>query len=147
MLWGHNMKVSTLLISIILFGMVLLGSSFFLGDLATSYGVTAETNYSRTLDLSKNITQIGNDMTNKVQEDETSTTSTTDTLTGALWGFTIKTYQAIKMTFNIGKLFSAMVYDMAIYFALPVWFIDGILLIIAIVIFGVVVSAIYKWFV
>ena len=139
------MRPTTILISIIVFGMIILGSSLFLGNLASEYGVPANTNFTSLQKINETI-QISNEMTNQFQKEEKVSTQE-ESFLSLSYGYVWNAAKSLKMIFSTGKIFSAMVDDLTTFTHMPTWFSTGLLAIIAIILFSAIVGAITRWFI
>lgn len=137
-------RPTIILISIILFSMIILGSTLFLGGLTQEYGVTADMQNFTTMNKINQTLDIANEMTSRVQGEESVSTQEENFLSLS-YGFIWSAGQALKMVFNVGGIFKAMIIDLSNYIGLPTWFVSGLLAIISIIILASIVTAITRW--
>lgn len=129
--------ISNLYIMLLVASGMIIGISYFVGDFMNNYGQTApEFSYlNKTGQITGNITDVYN------KTIEVRGITGIDILDKFITGI----YESIKLTFNIGDLYTAFIGDLASYIGIPGWAISiAIAGVFCVILFGII-SLVLKW--
>lgn len=127
------MDLKHVIIGAILFTTIFVGFGLFYYEMADTYGVTPDENFSQTFNQLNSTMQITQDISQDVYTAQTSTeSSTTYMVSGSI--------SAIRMIFSSFSLINAMIQETARVLRVPAWLVNSF---IAIFLAAVVISIVY----
>jgi hypothetical protein len=130
-------KLANVIIGIVLFSFIMLGTSRLMSDTDTNYNVTIEQDWELEFtQLSDNQSIIGHNMTEILES-----TSTNWVVSGLRMG-----YSVLKLTFRLPLIISGMFGNIADRLHLPDEMINTVYLIMTIIIIFVIVAALVRWY-
>ena len=130
-------QLATYIIGIILFSMIIIGSTSFLAGFNQNYNIEVEPGWEDTYNFIDNMTDIGVDTTEILESKDTNWV-----LSGLRMG-----YSVLKGTFQLPKFMAETLGNMGTRLHLPPWVTNHVVVIITIIIIFIIVAALVRWYI
>lgn len=138
-----NITLTSVIITILLFGVMITGIILFMGDLYGNYGVISTTDFSNTMQAVNRTMDIANDMSFQAKGSNLSTVETSETSWYDIGQKTVVGFVgAFKLAWNIPSIIVSIVADLNTNVGIPPAIIYVILAIIGVLIFAAIYYAI-----
>ncbi len=125
------------MIGIILFSMIIIGTTTFLGGFTDPYDVEVEPGWEDTYDFVGNMTDIGSEMTDTLESKETNWV-----ISGLRMG-----YSVLKSVLKLPQFMASILGNMGGRLHLPEWVTNYIIVIITIIILFIIAAALVRWYI
>ena len=130
-------KAANIMIGIILFGMICLGSAEFINGFKEKYDLEVEEGWEDDYDLIDNMTTISKDMSDILESKDTNWV-----ISGLRMG-----YSVLKNMFRLPKFVSSIFNNIADRLNIPNWAVANMVLLMTIIIMIVIAAALLRWFI
>jgi hypothetical protein len=138
---NNNGAIKGFLIAIVVFTMMIAGAVMFYSDVASNYNYSANlTTFNNTYNAIAR-TGLGNltrYMGNQVQGSNAGFLDTSLLVANGVW-------QALLMPFQILPVIGTMLSDFAYTFHIPVYVVDGMIILLGLMIIFAVIAAVFRW--
>ena len=125
------------MIGIVLFSMVIVGTTAFLGGFTDPYDVEVEPGWEDTYDFVDNMTDIGSEMTSSLESSETNWV-----ISGLRMG-----YSVLKSVLKLPQFMASILGNMGARLNLPPWVTNYVVVIITIIIVFIIAASLVRWYI
>lgn len=132
-------SVTSLIITLLVFGMIITGFALFLTDMSQLYGISPDTNFSSTLSHTAKIQNISRNMAGQASSGNTTSVEPTEVSSADVGYRVILGFiSAFKLAWNLPGILYAMIIDISAMLGIPSWAIITLISIAGIFVLGVI---------